>query len=906
MRREQLLVLSFVIIGSIFLFTNISAKVQISRVQVAGSSTTDEFIELYNYGSSTVSLEGWGLTKLTGSGNSNVLVSAFPSSSVLAPFGYYLVAHRDYPASRETVPDFFYSNNSYSLANNNSLLLLKSGEVVDRLDWGSVSTTAGLPAPNPSVGRSLVRLPNDEGGNHQDTDDASVDFIELAAFAFNSLSPSRPVFTTDTNTGSEPATDDTDAPEEQETTTSTPAANEDYTSSTPNGADYEDEDDQNDESDDEEAAIQIDMASLWNFLKINELISNPATGPEWVELYNSGTSTINLAGCTLCDNRESDCMIAELEGIVPAADWFTIFLTGSRLNNGGDSIVLKNFEGETIDRVDYGENWLIPDKGHSLARIADGTDTDSKDDWAITIIPTPDSQNIIEAPPLPPASSGGAAATVSTAKRTSTTSSAVKLPKTKAPLPIEIIWKLQVPDFLIVNSSSLFSVHNSADPRGGEILYEWDFADGFRVAGSRVLHAYASSGVYTITIHATSSQGTLGTKNITVKVVPDAIIPAGIFLSAASPRPEGDNDERIDISSRATGTVDIGSWRIGTVSKQYVIPPSTTIRNGDTLRFFRTATGLVLSNDGGEIFLTDQLGKYVDHIAYDKGGPGQTYTLSENGWEWLPKKETALTSSTAKDVLGVKISKTSKKAVKVFNTLLIENARAAAVGMPVVVSGTVESLPQAPGTNYFYIRDNTGGMQIYSYYKRFPKLSLGQSVRVYGDMSALQGVPRLKISSASAVTILSPASTTHAAEKSISEIDENDFGTLTSLRGEITKLASNYFYLDDGGGETVVSLLPGAAIDKKTLHVGDNVEVKGILEQSNNGFRLLPRSQSDLTILPPLAQTPTASNSTSNSFSYDLLSDSSKLALTAGGVLLVVMAIVFRSRKNAKARESDS
>ena len=131
------------------------------------------------------------------------------------------------------------------------------------------------------------------------------------------------------------------------------------------------------------------------FIKLNEIVSNPQSGYEWVELYNSGTSSVNLSDWTICDSRLSGCK--EVSGTIKPNDWFVVDLGTNRyLNNTGDSVVLFDLDHQEMDRVIYGNILGTPDKGQSLARKQDGVDTDSNSNWAITDIITKGSANKIE------------------------------------------------------------------------------------------------------------------------------------------------------------------------------------------------------------------------------------------------------------------------------------------------------------------------------------------------------------------------------------------------------------------------------------------------------------------------------------------------------------------------------
>lgn len=143
----------------------------------------------------------------------------------------------------------------------------------------------------------------------------------------------------------------------------------------------------------------------WDKLTINEFVSNPESGPEWVEFYNSSSSTIDLTGVTLCDARAGSCTIASPTGTIVAGGWFTINLSSSYLNNDGDSIFLKNPSGNIIDAITYHDD-LTPEKSEALARKTDGGDSNQDSDWSITITPTPNLPNqITSRPPKTPSGS---------------------------------------------------------------------------------------------------------------------------------------------------------------------------------------------------------------------------------------------------------------------------------------------------------------------------------------------------------------------------------------------------------------------------------------------------------------------------------------------------------------------
>jgi hypothetical protein len=82
---------------------------------------------------------------------------------------------------------------------------------------------------------------------------------------------------------------------------------------------------------------------------INEFMPHPSSGNDWVELYNTTSSDVDLTGWSLFDNTSS---MKSLSGTITAGGFIT-FEVSSRLNNSGDSVILQDSTSNTIDSYDY-------------------------------------------------------------------------------------------------------------------------------------------------------------------------------------------------------------------------------------------------------------------------------------------------------------------------------------------------------------------------------------------------------------------------------------------------------------------------------------------------------------------------------------------------------------------------
>ncbi|MHA1330063.1 MAG: lamin tail domain-containing protein [Candidatus Hodarchaeales archaeon] len=125
---------------------------------------------------------------------------------------------------------------------------------------------------------------------------------------------------------------------------------------------------------------------------------------EWLELYNYGSSPVDLSGWTLTDNGgtwtiPSGTIIEPGQYLIiarSASGFYTLYgfnpdvsgLTLS-LGNRGDMLTLKDASGTTIDFVaweNYVSGWdIYAGTGTSIARIDANVDTDNVSDW--TVIP---------------------------------------------------------------------------------------------------------------------------------------------------------------------------------------------------------------------------------------------------------------------------------------------------------------------------------------------------------------------------------------------------------------------------------------------------------------------------------------------------------------------------------------
>lgn len=219
-------------------FSAPATNLVISEVQLAGGTSTDEFVELYNPTGSDVNLAGWRLARKTGSGtDATDLVTSL--AGTIPAQGYFLVASDGYDGAVNE--DVTYTAATSAMSDNNTILLYDATlALVDKVGFGAATDFEADAEPNPAANGSRERKALSTSttatmgtggadeflGNAEDTDNNDNDFNSRAiSQPQNSTSSLEPVSSTPTPTTtstSTPTTTPTMTP--TATPTSTPTA----------------------------------------------------------------------------------------------------------------------------------------------------------------------------------------------------------------------------------------------------------------------------------------------------------------------------------------------------------------------------------------------------------------------------------------------------------------------------------------------------------------------------------------------------------------------------------------------------------------------------------------------------------------------------------------------------------
>ncbi len=393
------------LLGSVFLMNPVgaSSSVVIGEVAWSGSSlsSADEWIELWNVGDADVPLAAYTLL------GASKEALAFPDDAVIPAGGTYVIANYSAEHDNSSLanePNFVTTDVSLSNSALELVLLDDTGAEADHVGDGGapaagassatktamVRTDTGWASATDSVGFKdgvldlgtpglcdgcqgaaeepepiLDEEPTHNGGCPASTEE-SLDPPEEEGLETN---PEENVENTEDSEedGQDPITadpvvDDVSAPGNEEAdvvenSATDPEENEETTAP------------------EEEASPEATAPPQYELLRINEVVANPEDGTEWIELVSLDPSvTVPLDGLTLHDSGSKIYSFSEGE-LNETTPRFVAELSSARLNNSGDSVILKDPNGNELEIFTYEGS----EKGTSWARVPDGTG-----DWTLT------------------------------------------------------------------------------------------------------------------------------------------------------------------------------------------------------------------------------------------------------------------------------------------------------------------------------------------------------------------------------------------------------------------------------------------------------------------------------------------------------------------------------------------
>jgi len=236
-----------------------------------------------------------------------------------------------------------------------------------------------------------------------------------------------------------------------------------------------------------------------------------------------------------------------------------------------------------------------------------------------------------------------------------------------------------------------------------------------------------------------------------------------------------------------------------------------------------------------------------------------------------------------------------------FQYVAPENIKELDVGAAVKTQGIVIVEPGILGAQVFYIN----GVQIYSYYKDFPKLKRGDKIAVQGIISQAREEKRIKTKTKDDIQILERQLIIEPQVIEIQKIDHSLVGKLLKIQGQVIERTDSRIFISDEQSEITIYIKEYTNINKAIIQEGDNLEVTGILNQNNDELRLLPRSDQDINfiaiepdILPQasLGFLNLEDLSHARTINFELLKSYFIISAIILGIILIILIIIKKSR----------
>ncbi|MBI4268273.1 hypothetical protein HY627_00375 [Candidatus Uhrbacteria bacterium] len=183
--------------------------------------------------------------------------------------------------------------------------------------------------------------------------------------------------------------------------------------------------------------------------------------------------------------------------------------------------------------------------------------------------------------------------------------------------------------------------------------------------------------------------------------------------------------------------------------------------------------------------------------------------------------------------------------IKTAQRLTIAKIRTLQKGQLVETEGGVTSLPGILGKGIFYIQDETAGMQVLLVKGDAPVLKEGDRVRIRGKTSLAGEEIHIRVASAADVRRIKEEKPIEPKEVVLSEI-EKFAGSLVQTTGEVAEKRGQTIILKNESAKLRVLLKRSAPFSKNTAVKGQQMTLSGIVMNTPDGYRLLPRSDSDI------------------------------------------------------------
>ncbi|MFC1687751.1 lamin tail domain-containing protein [Patescibacteria group bacterium] len=326
----------------------------------------------------------------------------------------------------------------------------------------------------------------------------------------------------------------------------------------------------------------------------------------------------------------------------------------------------------------------------------------------------------------------------------------------------------------------------------------------------------------------------------------------GIILNELFPAPDGSDAELefIELYNTRDDDIDLIGWSVTDTKSSFVIPKGTTIESENVFVFFRPETKISLNNSGDTVYLINPAGEIVQGVEYGKAESDKAFAFfPEQGWQWTdatPGEENVISDQNENDE---EISE-DNDGVQV---VTVAQAREMEKGKEIQIQGVIIAEPDLLGSKSMYIQDDTGGIKVVATKESFPELSVGDVISFFGKTSTELGQPKINVLDVSTIGV---QSTKDVVSYEMLFTDADSYlNQLVTIHGELQGIYRSTITIVNDEGETIDAYLKRTTgIQKPSWEDGDTVSITGVVEYSDNGIRILPRTEDDLVLATVLGE----------------------------------------------------
>jgi len=306
------------------------------------------------------------------------------------------------------------------------------------------------------------------------------------------------------------------------------------------------------------------------------------TGREWIELYNTGSSGVDLADWKLFEANTNHRLTTQNASVIPSqgfaiiADNTAKFLVDNpsfsgvlfdstfSLSNEGETLILRDGSGSDIDSITYFSSMGAIGDGNSLQK--------SGSEW-VAALPTVGSIGLINLSQSTDPSTTTEDSKISSNSGVSRGSYASQFIANESAdnAPLEVSSGRDRLGFIGTPLSFEARVKSPKNLQSIYVSHQWSMGDGTKKSGQFISHTYVYPGEYIVILNSEHG-GDRAVSKVLVRIVSPQVSIREV------------NNDFIEIVNDGKDELNLGNWSVETQGGRFVIPQDTIVLPKKSIR----------------------------------------------------------------------------------------------------------------------------------------------------------------------------------------------------------------------------------------------------------------------------------------------------------------------------------